>query len=71
MDSPDAEWRGIVFRFDRKDYLESIASMCKRVILFDAFIDSDHNPADFKVGDWSVVNGKLKQTVVEKEKAKK
>lgn len=60
-DSPDAPWRGIVFRFDRKDYLESIKNMKERIILFDAFIDSDRNPSDFKVGKWSVEDGRLIQ----------
>lgn len=60
-DSPDAPWRGIVFRFDRKDYLESIKNMKERIILFDAFIDSDRNPSDFKVGKWSVEGGRLVQ----------
>lgn len=60
-DSPDALWRGIVFRFDRKDYLESIKNMKERIILFDAFIDSDRNPSDFKVGKWSVEGGRLVQ----------
>lgn len=72
MDSPDAEWRGIVFRFARKDFLESIESMKERIRLFDAMIDAPINPSEFKVGEWSVKDGELKQTIVEKpEKPKK
>ena len=67
VDSPDADWRGVVFRFDRKNFLESIAAMKARIELFNAFIDSDINPANFKVGMWSVEDGKLKQTIKEKK----
>lgn len=62
---PLAPWRGIVFRFDRKDYLESIKNMKEQIILFDAFIDSDMNPSRMKDG-WELVDGKLVK--VEKER---
>ena len=46
--------------------------MKERIRLFDAMIDAKINPAEFKVGDWSVENGELKKTIVEKpEKPKK
>ena len=71
-DDPNEPWRGIVFKFARKDYEESIKAMKARATLIDAMIDSKINPSDFKVGDWSVDNGELKQTIVEKpEKPKK
>ena len=63
--SPLAEWRGVAFRFRRGDYAESIEDMRKRVLLFDAFIDSDMNPSKMKEG-WELVDGKLVK--VEKEK---
>lgn len=71
-DSPNAPWRGIVFKFARKDYVESIKAMKERIRLFDAMIDAKINPSEFKVGEWSVKDGELKQTIVEKpEKPKK
>lgn len=71
-DSPDAPWRGIVFRFDRKDFLESIAALKQRIELFDAFIDSGINPSEFKVGTWSVsTKGELVQTMPEEKPKKK
>lgn len=63
--SPLADWRGVAFRFRREDYAESIEDMRKRVLLFDAFIDSDMNPSKMKEG-WELVDGKLVK--VEKEK---
>lgn len=70
-DAPDAPWRGVVFRFDRKDYLESIKEMKELILLFDAMIDAKINPAEFKVGTWSVTpKGELIQTMPE-EKPKK
>ncbi len=60
LDSPNAPWRGIVFRFDRKDYLESIEMMRERIILFDKMIDAPINPSEFKKGEWTVLsNGQL------------
>ena len=58
-DSPNASWRGIVFRFERADYAESIAEMKDRIVLFDAMIDSHVNPSEFKKGSWSLKDGKL------------
>lgn len=58
-DSPNASWRGIVFKFARKDYENSIKAMRDRVILFDKMIDSKINPSDFKKGEWSVKDGVL------------
>lgn len=69
---PLAPWRGIVFRFARKDFLESIESMKERIRLIDKMIDAKINPSEFKVGEWSVIDGELKQSIVEKpEKPKK
>lgn len=58
-DSPDASWRGIVFRFERADFAASIEEMKERVVLFDAMIDSHVNPSEFKKGTWSVKEGRL------------
>lgn len=68
LDSPLAPWRGLVFKFDRKDYESSIEEMKERIILFDKMIDAPVNPSDFKVGTWSVKDGVLKQTKTEKKK---
>ena len=57
-DSPLAPWRGIVFKFERNDYEESISAMRDRIRLFDAMIDAPINPSDFKKGEW-FINGKL------------
>ena len=61
-DSPNAPWRGIVFKFERKDFQESIREMRDRIILIDAMIDSEINPSEFKKGVWAVIDGKLKKT---------
>lgn len=58
-DSPLAPWRGLVFKFARKDYEASIDEMKHRILLFDKMIDAQVNPAEFKKGEWSVVDGKL------------
>lgn len=58
-DSPNAPWRGIVFRFERADFAASIAEMKDRIVLFDAMIDSHVNPSEFKKGSWSLKDGKL------------
>lgn len=58
-DSPLASWRGIVFKFERKDYEESISAMRDRIRLFDAMIDAPINPSDFKKGEWFINDGKL------------
>lgn len=58
-DSPVAPWRGIVFKFKRSDFEESIEAMKERVRLFDAMIDAHVNPSDFKKGDWAIVDGNL------------
>lgn len=59
VDSPLAPWRGIVFKFDRKDFEGSIEEMRNRIMLFDAMIDSHVNPSEFKKGEWKVVDGEL------------
>lgn len=60
-DSPLAAWRGIVFKFKRKDYEASIAEMKERIRLFDKMIDAPINPSEFKKGQWYVgEDGKLK-----------
>lgn len=53
-DSPLEPWRGLVFKFRREDYSESIEDMRRRVILFDRMIDAPVNPSDFKKGEWFV-----------------
>lgn len=59
-DSPLAPWRGLVFKFARKDYEASIEEMKRRIILFDKMIDAPINPAEFKKGEWYVDdNGQL------------
>ena len=58
-DSPLAPWRGLVFKFARKDYEASIDEMKHRILLFDKMIDAHVNPAEFKKGEWSVVDGNL------------
>ncbi len=60
-DSPLAPWRGLVFKFRREDYSESIAAMRDRIILFDKMIDAPINPADFKKGVWYVEGDELKK----------
>ena len=60
-DSPLAPWRDLVFKFKREDYGISIEEMKKRIILFDAMIDSHINPSDFKKGEWAVEDGELKK----------
>ena len=59
-DSPLAPWRGIVFKFVRKDYEQSIEDMKERIRLFDKMIDAPINPSEFKKGEWYVdTNGHL------------
>lgn len=59
-DSPLAPWRGIVFKFARKDYEVSIEEMKRRILLFDKMIDAPISPSDFKKGEWYVdLNGQL------------
>lgn len=53
-DSPLAPWRGLVFKFSRDAYRESIAEMRDRIILFDKMIDAPINPSEFKKGEWIV-----------------
>lgn len=59
-DSPLAEWRGLVFKFKRDEYAQSIEEMRKRVEVFDKMIDAPVNPSDFKKGVWCVEGGELK-----------
>ena len=51
-DSPLELWRGHTFKFDRKDYEQSILDMKNRVRIFDKMIDAPVNPAEFKKGEW-------------------
>ena len=53
-DSPLAPWRGLVFKFSRDAYQESIAYMRDRIILIDKMIDAPINPSEFKKGEWFV-----------------
>jgi hypothetical protein len=69
---PLATWRGLVFKFARKDFEASIAEMKDRIILFDKMIDAPVDPSQFKVGEWSVRGGQLHQeTPMPAEKKKK
>lgn len=58
---PLASWRGLVFKFARKDYEVSIAEMKERIRLIDAMIDAPINPSEFKDGKWVIRNGQLKK----------
>lgn len=61
-DSPLAEWRGLVFKFSREDYVDSIKQIKERVVLVDAMIDAPVNASSFKSGEWYVnEEGKLIQ----------
>lgn len=61
-DSPLAPWRGLVFKFARKDFEESLAEMHERIRLFDKMIDAPINPSEFKKGEWFVdETGQLKK----------
>lgn len=53
-DSPLAPWRGLVFKFARKDFEGSLAEMHERIRLFDKMIDAPINPSEFKKGEWFV-----------------
>ena len=46
LDSPDAPWRGKVFKFKREDF--DLDAMRERIILFDKFIDSKESPSKLK-----------------------
>lgn len=58
-DSPLASWRGHRFLFERKSFEGSLSEMRQRIILFDKMIDAHVNPAEFKDGRWSLLNGEL------------
>ena len=59
-DSVNAPWRGLVFKFSRNDYEDSIEEMRNRIILFDKMIDAPISPSEFKKGEWTVLaNGQL------------
>ena len=59
-DSPLAPWRGLIFKFERKDFIASIQAMRERIILIDKMIDAPINPSEFKKGEWFVADdGKL------------
>jgi hypothetical protein len=60
-DSPLAPWRGLVFKFNRSDYVDSIEDMKERIILFDKMIDAPISPAEFKKGEWVIVNGEVRK----------
>ena len=53
-DSPLAPWRGLVFKFARKDFEASIEEMRKRILLFDKMINAPLSPSEFKKGDWEI-----------------
>lgn len=53
-DSPLAPWRGIMFKFARKDFVASIEEMRKRILLFDKMIDAPLSPSEFKKGEWII-----------------
>ena len=64
-DNPLAPWRGLVFKFKREDFVQSIEAMRERIRLIDAMIDAPDNPADFTKGEWYVnKEGKLCQSIV-------
>ena len=58
-DSPLAPWRGLVFKFARKDFEASIDEMKQRILLFDKMIDAPLSPSEFKKGEWYVDAGGL------------
>lgn len=61
-DSPLAPWRGLVFKFERKDYETSIDEMRDRIRLIDAMIDAPINPSEYKKGEWFIdSNGQLRK----------
>lgn len=66
--SPIAPWRGMVFEFERKDFVASLAEMEERINLFNAFIASDINPSEFKDGRWCLKDGKLYHKPEEEKK---
>lgn len=70
-DSPLAAWRGIVFDFQREEYISSIEEMIERINLFNAFIASKKNPSDFKQGDWFLEGDTLFCVESEKKTKKK
>lgn len=67
-DSPLAEWRGLVFEFERRFYEQSIMDTIERINLFDAMISSGNNPSEFKKDQWCLVDGELRRIVPEKKK---
>lgn len=59
-DSPLALWRGLIFKFARKDFTASLSALRDRIRLIDAMIDAPVNPSEFKSGEWYLdTNGKL------------
>lgn len=59
-DSPLAPWRGLVFKFERSSYANTIESIKNRILIFDKMIDAPINPSEFKKGEWYLQNGELK-----------
>ena len=55
-DSPNAPWRGLVFKFNRNDYIGSIEAMKQRIILVNEMIDAPISPSEFKKGEWYVLS---------------
>ena len=49
-DSVLAPWRGLVFPFYRKDYVNELAELKLRIQMFDAMIDAPISPEEFKSG---------------------
>lgn len=59
-DSPLAPWRGLVFKFERSSYVNTIEAIKNRTLIFDKMIDAPINPSEFKKGEWYLQNGELK-----------
>lgn len=59
-DSPLAPWRGLVFKFERSSYVNTIEAIKNRILIFDKMIDAPINPSEFKKGEWYLQNGELK-----------
>lgn len=59
-DSPLAPWRGLVFKFERSSYANTIEAIKNRILIFDKMIDAPINPSEFKKGEWYLQNGELK-----------
>lgn len=68
IESPLAEWRGIVFKFNRSDFdLEGIK---ERILAFDSFIDSPYDAEMFKTAEWAKNGQKYEFSWPEDKKSK-